>query len=121
MADKKVNRVSVNGQVIIDLSSDTVSSDTLMSGFTAHDKSGNQIVGTAAGAKEEQVKSINPSTTYQTVYPDSGKVLSAVNVYAIQTESKTVKANGTVTPTSGKYLASVVVDIPVYDGEVEYL
>lgn len=41
-----VNKVVINDEVKIDLTSDTVSPDTLSKGITAHDKSGNVIVGT---------------------------------------------------------------------------
>lgn len=41
-----VNKVVINDDIKIDLTSDTVSPDTLSKGITAHDKSGNVIVGT---------------------------------------------------------------------------
>ena len=41
-----VNKVVINDEIKIDLTSDTVSPDTLSKGITAHDKSGNVIVGT---------------------------------------------------------------------------
>ena len=41
-----VNKVIYNGSTIIDISEDTVASDKLLSGYTAHDKSGIQINGT---------------------------------------------------------------------------
>lgn len=40
MADKKYNKIIVNGTTLIDLTADTVSSDKVLNGFTFHDKSG---------------------------------------------------------------------------------
>jgi hypothetical protein len=60
-----------------------------------------------------QSKSATPSESAQTIQPDSGyDGLSQVAIAAIQTETKTVTENGTVTPSSGKYLKSVVVNVP---------
>lgn len=59
-----------------------------------------------------QAKEINPSTSEQTIAPDAGNYgLSSVKVNAIQTEEKTVTVNGSVTPTSGKYLSKVTVNV----------
>lgn len=44
-----VNKVVINDEIKIDLTSDTVSPDTLSKGITAHDKSGAVIVGTMEG------------------------------------------------------------------------
>lgn len=41
-----VNKVEYAGKVLLDLTEDTVSSDQLLSGATAHDKTGAKIVGT---------------------------------------------------------------------------
>ena len=41
-----VNRVDYNGNTLIDLTNDTVNAENLMSGYTAHDKSGTLITGT---------------------------------------------------------------------------
>jgi len=40
-----VNKVQFGNDVIMDISSDTVTSDTLISGYTAHDRSGAPIIG----------------------------------------------------------------------------
>lgn len=41
-----VNKVTYGGKTLVDLTTDTVTADTLVSSITAHDKSGNTIVGT---------------------------------------------------------------------------
>lgn len=46
MADKKVNKVVYGGTVLIDLTGDTVTADKVLTGYTAHDKSGTTITGT---------------------------------------------------------------------------
>lgn len=70
-------------------------------------------VAIAGDAPTYQSKTVSPSATVQTVTADSGyDALSDVTVNAIQTETKSVTANGTYNPTSGKYFSSVTVDVP---------
>ena len=44
-----INKVQYGNTVLIDLTSDTVTADKLMQGYTAHDRSGALITGTATG------------------------------------------------------------------------
>lgn len=46
MAGQYINKVIVNGQTKMDLTSDTVDAAHLLSGYTAHDKSGAPVEGT---------------------------------------------------------------------------
>lgn len=41
-----IKKVVYKGKVLIDLSNDTVTPETLLEGYTAHDAKGNVIVGT---------------------------------------------------------------------------
>lgn len=60
-----------------------------------------------------QDKTINPSEYSQVVSADEGYYgLNEVTVTPIQTETKSTTLNGTVTPSSGKYLTSVSVNVP---------
>ena len=48
-----VNKVIYAGSTLLDLTGDTVEADKLLAGYTAHDKSGNQITGTAGIAASD--------------------------------------------------------------------
>ena len=59
-----------------------------------------------------QTKSCTPSTSAQTITPDSGYLLSSVSVSAIQTQTKSCTPSTSaqaITPDSGKYLSKVSV------------
>ncbi len=59
-----------------------------------------------------QTKSCTPSTSAQTITPDSGYLLSSVSVGAIATQTKSCTPSTsaqTITPDSGKYLTQVSV------------
>ena len=58
-----VNHVIINGETVVDLRNDTVSSDKLLKGATAHDKTGASITGTVS---------------FATVYTGSGEPSSSL-------------------------------------------
>ena len=54
-----VNKVELaNGEVLVDLTNDSVTPNTLAKGITAHDKSGAQIVGTYEGSTPEDLNTV---------------------------------------------------------------
>lgn len=53
-----VNKVVYGTSVLVDLTEDTVTSDKMLAGYTAHDKSGNQVTG---------------NVTFASVYTGSGE------------------------------------------------
>lgn len=64
--------------------------------------------------KEEQQKTISPSTSPQDVLPDANKVLSKVTVNAIPTETKSQQpdlssGDQTINATSGKFMTSFTI------------
>ncbi len=46
-----INKVQFGNTILIDLTSDTVTSDKILAGYTAHDASGASITGTCTGVQ----------------------------------------------------------------------
>lgn len=55
MADKPYNKIAFDGDVLIDLTGDTVEAASMRSGVKAHDKSGTQIVGTMQDVEQASI------------------------------------------------------------------
>lgn len=72
-----VNKVIYSGKTLIDLSSDTVTSDKMLESTTAHSKSGSQIKGTIKnnGKMNKTIDGINQtSVTIPAGYTTGGTV-----------------------------------------------
>ena len=84
----------------VDLSNDTVTAATLLQGYTAHDRLGNAVTGTASGGGTinlQEKTGVNPSTSSQTITADSGyDGLSSVQINAMPSGTA-----GTPTATKG--------------------
>lgn len=78
---KYKNKVVYGTTVLVDLTADTVTKDTLKKGATAHDASGEPITGTLT-IPDQQARTVdlNMPSGNQTIIPDNGKVLSKVTV-----------------------------------------
>lgn len=82
------SKVILNGQTLIDLTSDTVAEGNLISPNTAHNNAGVPITGTASGggANLQAKTNISPTTSSQTIRPDTGyDGLSSVQINAMPT------------------------------------
>ena len=59
MSTKNYNKVVINNKTIIDLTSDTVTSETLLSGYIAHSSNGSIIVGNNEGLESIKLTDSN--------------------------------------------------------------
>lgn len=101
--------VAGEGEVnpIVDTSDANVTANKMLAGYSGY-ANGRKVEGNIQ-SREGQI--INPDSN-QTVIPAGVYLAGNVTVNPVQTETKTVTENGTVTPSSGKYLSSVTVNVP---------
>ena len=94
-----VSKVILNGTTLMDVTQDTVTADKLLQTYTATKNDGTKVTGTLVPqvAPTLQSKTVSPSTSQQTVSPDSGyDGLSSVTVNAMPSGTA-----GTPTATKG--------------------
>lgn len=90
MANPYVNKVSYGGNVLIDLTGDTVAANNMLSGVTAHNKAGAQVTGTIP---TQTATTVTPTRTAQTIvssgtYVSGNIVVSAIpNTYYTEEEA----------------------------------
>lgn len=106
MADKKVNKVVYGGTVLIDLTGDTVTADKVLTGYTAHDKSGATITGTCDYDvnSEDATVAVAEILTGKTAYARGSKITG------------TMPNNGAVTKTISTKTQEVSIAQGYHDG-----
>lgn len=106
MADKKVNKVVYGGTVLIDLTGDTVTADKVLTGYTAHDKSGETITGTCNYDvnSEDATVAVAEILTGKTAYARGSKITG------------TMPNNGAVTKTISTKTQEVSIEQGYHDG-----
>ena len=91
MATKQVNKVVYGNRTLIDLTSDTVTKDKILSGFTSHDKSGTIITGTC----DFDVNSTDATVAVAEIL--DGKTAYARGAKLVGTMPNKGAVNGTIT------------------------
>lgn len=105
------NKIIVDGTTLIDVTGDTVTADSLLSGYTAHDASGTAILGTASGGTptlQTKSETYTPTETAQTdaIAADNGyDGLDTVNI-TVGAISSTYVGSGITQRTSSDLSAS---------------
>lgn len=106
MANKNISKVVYGGKTLIDLTADTVIADKMLSGYTAHDKSGATITGTCTfdADTSDATAGVAEILSGKTAYVNGVKLTGAM------------KNNGAVTGTISKKTDSYTIPIGYHDG-----
>lgn len=98
MADVKYkNKVVYDGEVLIDLTADTITADKLASGITAHDKSGAPVTGTSTKDSD------TTDDTAAVAEILKGKTAHARGVQLVGTMPNNGAVTGTISTKAGSY------------------
>lgn len=100
------NKVTVNNTTIIDLTSDTVTPSALAEGYTAHDKSGALITGTATGG----------SMVIRDEQDSHGGTIRSITAGSVVQGTKAITANGTYDVAA---FADASVNVPAPEPELQ--
>ena len=103
-----VNKVVYGGQTLVDLTADTVAAAKMLSGTTAHDKSGAQVTGTIATKTASNLSASGATVTVPAGYYAS-QATKSVNTATQATPSISVSSGGLITASatqSAGYVAS---------------
>lgn len=97
-----INKVIRKGAVVLDLTSDTVTPETLMSGATAHNAAGDPIVGTASSGIDtsDATATSNDILANKTAYVDGEKIIGNI---PSKSSSDLTSSGATVTVPAGHY------------------
>lgn len=103
---KTISKVIYGGKTLIDLTSDTVGADKLLSGITAHDKSGALITGTCDfnANTDDATASASEILTGKTAYKAGSKLTG------------TMKNNGAVTGAISSVNEQYTIPVGYHDG-----
>lgn len=106
MAEKTISKVVYGGKTLIDLTADTVTTDKILKGATAHDKSGAPIVGTCT---------FNADTSDATAA--AAEILKGKTAYVNGVKiTGEMRNNGAVSGVISKKADSYTVPIGYHDG-----
>lgn len=106
MANTTTNKVIYDGEVLIDLTGDTVIASSLLSGLTAHDKSGAKITGTCTydADTSDATAGVAEILAGKTAYVSGSKITG------------TMKNNGSVTGTISAVADKYTIPQGYHDG-----
>lgn len=107
-----LSQITVEAMPSGSLSTPTISSSGLITvqvGTSGYLASGTKVT---KQLTTQAAKTVTPTESEQTVVNSAVYTTGAVKVAAVPSETKTITANGTYTPSSGKYLKQVTVNVP---------
>ena len=111
-----LSQITVEAMPSGSLSTPTISSSGLITaqvGTSGYLASGTKVT---KQLTTQAAKTVTPTASEQTAVNSSVYTTGAVKVAAVPSETKTITANGTYTPSSGKFFSSVTVNVPSSSG-----